>query len=584
MWQIENAFYANENDTGFTGYLSEDNLFLILAIEGVSRENGQAILQSLRTGILSSAFNYLAQFELKLTEVITENNLPTNFSLAAGYRKNNILYLKTSSTGNVLICRKKHLVKIIGGEKTASGYVENDDLFIFTTDNFIEAAGGENGLHKELGNRLPKEIIEKITPKLSGVKSNQKAALFIKFLLVEFARPANPITHSRNGADLHDIFFSKLHSAYLFLQGEQAGAPRKKRALTFIIVGIIFLIFLWSVVFGYQRRKNADIQSRLNAAKESVNQKLSQADDASYLSIPRAISLINEAKDDVDNLRKEIGNRPEVAAIDKMIGDEENKILKVQEKPVDEFFDLTVDNPQAKGIRLYLDGDSAIILDNGQKTVYILSLTKKSLNKYSFGELQNATMIASDQSNPLFYVEGAGIYKIDDQGKLSKVIDADSNWGNIQSMIAFNGNLYLLDPSKDTIDKYVGTGMGYATRSAYFQGGENGLTGANSMAIDSSVYVGFPDHIFKFTAGSQDDFKTEFPDPQINIKKIFTDKNVDKVYAWDKTRGSIYVLSKDGTYSQEINSPVLKQSNDFVVYDNDAYILAGAKIYKMSMN
>ena len=574
--QTESAFYQNKDTHGFSGYISEDNLFLILAIDdGITHEEGQTILQSLRTNILSSVFDNLFQFELKLSEIVTENNLPTNFSLAVGYRKNDILYLKTGGTGNILIYRKKHLAKIISGEKTASGYGENNDLFIFTTDKFIEAAGGENGLHKEMGNKSPREISERITLKLQKRNVGNTITLFVKFKPEETTRPV---------INTPNVFSEKLQSAYLFLQGRQAGAPQKKRTFTFIVVGIIFLIFMWSVVFGYKRRQNAIIQSRVTAAKAQISQKLSQADDASYLSIPRAIALIDEAKANVDDLRKEIGNRPEVTAIDKMINDEENKILKVQEKPADEFFDLTVDNPQAKGTKLYLDNDNVVILDSGQKTVYIFSLTKKSLNKYTFNELQNAQLIASDQGNPLFYVEGDGIYKINNQGKLAKVVDNDPDWGNISAMTTYNGNLYLLDPLKDSIDKYVGTDSGYATRSAYFQGGENGLAGANSLAIDASVYVGFSDHIFKFTSGSQDSFKTEFPNPSINIQKIFTDKNTEKVYSWDKNRGSVYILGKDGTYEQEINSSVLKQASDFIVYDNAAYILSGAKIYKMSMN
>ncbi|MBI3366204.1 hypothetical protein HY041_01075 [Candidatus Roizmanbacteria bacterium] len=103
------------------------------------------------------------------------------------------------------------------------------------------------------------------------------------------------------------------------------------------------------------------------------------------------------------------------------------------------------------------------------------------------------------------------------------------------------------------------------------------------MAIDSSVYVGFSDHVFKFTAGVQDEFKTTFPESNIHLSKVFTTKDLEKVYAWDKEKGSLYVLAKNGTYEREVYSSVLKQTNDLVIFANNAYLLSGSKIYVINV-
>ncbi len=578
MWQKDIAFYlGEESPDGFTGYIVDDSFFLILSVnEGMGNEEGHKALQSIKTDLLSVALDSLAQFELKISEVITKNNLPTNFSLAAGYLKNDVLYLKTGGTASVLIYRKRQLAKIVDKEQAASGYVQSHDLFIFTTDDFIRICQGEAGIRKVLDNRKPHEIVDEITPQLKSRGDQNTIALFVKFNPVEAVSESEAVVVPENTV-------GKLKNLFLRLQNNNQNVPEKKRTMTFIVVGLIFAIFLWSVVFGVRRRQDVNVQNKISAVKELITQKLNQADEVAFLNLPRAMTIIASAKGDVDKLKKDIGNRKEIGELDNLITDEENKILKVEQKNADEFFDLTVDNQQAKGNALYLDGDTVAILDNGQKTIYHLSLTKKSLDKKSGNEIKNAQLIASNQNELIFYVEGAGIYKIDISGKLTKVIDKDSDWGVIGSLTVYNSNLYLLDPPKDSIYKYVAADNGYSTRSAYFKGGDNGLKGASSLAIDSSVYVGFTDHIFKFTAGSQDDFQTVFPNPSVNIQKIFTNKEVEKVYAWDKVKGSIYILNKNGTYEQEISSSILKQANDFVVFDNAAYILAGPKIYQISL-
>jgi hypothetical protein len=87
--------------------------------------------------------------------------------------------------------------------------------------------------------------------------------------------------------------------------------------------------------------------------------------------------------------------------------------------------------------------------------------------------------------------------------------------------------------------------------------------------------------MFKFTSGLQDAFKTNLPDGNINVTKIFTNRDLEKVYGWDKKRGAVYIMGKNGDYQEQINSKILSTGSDFTVYKNYIFVLQGSKIYKI---
>jgi hypothetical protein len=169
------------------------------------------------------------------------------------------------------------------------------------------------------------------------------------------------------------------------------------------------------------------------------------------------------------------------------------------------------------------------------------------------------------------------------EGKVKKVIENDQ-WSKVVAIAVFNKNIYLLDQAADRIYKYTPTEGGYSKKEAYIKSGNADLSGATSLAIDGAVYVGGGDSIVKYLAGAPEDFPATFPEKNIAITKIFTAEDVDKVYAWDKSHGAIYVLGKSGIYERQVSAAILKNGTDFVVYKDKAYILAGAKIYTVSLN
>jgi hypothetical protein len=590
-------YIGKDYKEGYIGYLAEGTVFLVLTVEeGLTKEQGEKSILAFKKVLLEDIHN-LKDFETKIHEVILKSNLPAGFSLAAGYLTKDILYLKTAGEGQIYLRRGKQFATLISGDKSASGYLRQFDCFVFTTDRITALLGGTNDIKTFIEHNKPQDIVEKLQEEDYGEDDQGAAMLFVEF--VEEKKEAEVSTKDMMAED-EDIYekeitpsvkpVPKLSLPVNFSFTNKVGAFRslqsnKHKRLVFIGVAVIFAILVWSVVLGSQRRADEQMDKKIAATKDTITLKLNQAEESSFLDIDKSMSLLAEARTDVANLKREVGEKKkeQVAELDKLIKDRENKIVKKEEKNFEEFYDLALENKDASGSKMYFDIDSVAILDDKKGIIYILSLEKKSLTKKSAGELKDAQLVGMYKNDVFFFnQEKGGIFKIGTNDKAQKIIANDDEWGNISDMHLYSGNIYLLDKDKQQIYKYTAVEKGYSDRNEYFSGeGGAALSSGNSLAIDSSVYVSVGDKILKYTKGAGEDFKTTYPEAGVNLSKVYTNAEIEKVYAWDKSKGIVYVMDKKGVYERQIRSSILAKGDDLVVYENSIYVLVGQKIYKI---
>jgi len=561
MLKQEIGFYlGHEKADGFSGFVDENNLFLSVEIEtGITPDRGRELTAYIREKINVTKIENLQQFDIFISNIIKEKNLPSGFSLSAGFLKGSIFYLKTVNQGKVYIRRNNKLALLIEADETASGYILEEDVFIFTFNRFIKLLGEESGLNKKFDHRPISDIIDEITPELLELDDQGTAALFIKFKKIEEElKPVND-------------FFEK-----------PGGKIGQKKTLTFITVFILGIILFWSVGLGFMRRSSENNQKKISLTKDLIRQKLSQAEEVSFLNMSSALSLIADSKVEANKLKQELSAKNyESSGVAKMISDSENKILKKEEKKYTEFFDLTVDDKNAEGDKLYLNDGRLLVSDKARGILYELSLEKKSLDKDQSSEVKKSVLIALFEEKKYFYVMGDGVYQIVD-GKTKKIIEDDKDWGKIVDLAVFNGNIYLLDQGHDEIWKYKVAESGFGSKSSYFQPGQSiDLSKVNSLGIDGSVYLAGDLVLFKYTSGLRDGFNVDLPDDNFNINKIFTSKDLEKIYGWDKKRGTVYIMGKNGNYQEQVNSKILSTASDIIVYKNFIYVLQKNKIYKI---
>ena len=199
----------------------------------------------------------------------------------------------------------------------------------------------------------------------------------------------------------------------------------------------------------------------------------------------------------------------------------------------------------------------------------------------------------------LYVVTGTGISVVDIKEQKTKpdVIKTDPEWGIIEDMDVFGGNIYLLDTQKSRIWKYVATDK-VASSSAARQGFTElreylnpdsfpDLSKATNMSIDGSVWLGTSiGQILRFTQGKENTFVPLGVQPEFGkYLKVYTTDTTQNVYVYDKDNSRIVILDKDGFYlSQYVWKETLKPSG-FVAFEatKKLFLLVDGKLYLLKM-
>ena len=584
MFKENIALYlGEEKDKGFSGFVAEEHFFLVLDCEdGLDYTKGHQILTSIRDAIRTAKIAGLHDFEVFINSQLVKENIPITASIASGYIVDSVVYMKTSNQGEIFVMRSGKYERLIEKDNSASGYLKEGDYFVFTTRSFSQLIEKEKDMQGILAKKSPHEVVDELVPMLKSTSDKGMVAVFVQISKdVNSAFEEQPLFKSYRYPFEPFIERVRMLRQKLFLN-----SPPRSKKITFIVLLVIVALLVWSVGLASKRRRADYEQKKIKQASEVIDAKLNQAEEVAFFNLQRSLILISEAKSELEGLKRELPNSKsaDIKKLEDQVSEKEKNITKKEEKNFEEFFDLAVDEKSAKGEKLYRNEDKLAILNISGGTVYTLSLAQKSLERISVPELTHASYIALYQDKLYFFVRDRGIYLLED-GKARRVVDLDSDWGEIKQMIVYNGNIYLLDSAKGTIYKYLVAEDGFSEKQSYFGSTDEGnLKNAQSMSIDASVYISYDDVIQKYTAGAQDGFSTSYPSVDINITKVLTDKDLEKVYAWDKAHQSLYILGKNGTYEREIKSKAFGQASDLSIYEDGAYLLVGAKILRVPLD
>lgn len=632
------VFVGKSRSKFFRDFIVEDNFFLVFeAGGGVDKTEGHQLMKHIKTAQAEAeAITSVHELEDWVNTAVITPDTPVDFSLSVGVVHKNIMYIKTVNEGEVHLRRGKDFVRVIHGDKAASGYIKEGDLVVFTTSTFRKLIEEEEKLKPTLDKDNPVDIVTKLEEHYDESGDEGSVGIFVE--LGEVAEET-PVKHKPNyhssavlnteveddtEAEIDDsepedaqdeedlepeeprrtrrVAFQanddddeanqepntkkkNIFSNFKLPFGNATGnSPKKSKIITMVVLGIILVIFVWSVVFGYQRRQAAEARKKIDAVAASVEKNTTEAEEIAFLNMDRAVELLNKSKADVKELRESVGKgyAREIDGIAAKITEKENSIVQKDVQEPEEFYDLALEDKDAKGDTMFLESDKIAILDKAANTVYNFSADKKSLEKSTNELAGDATIVGMVKGVLFMFVPGKGLYSFTDDTKVKKLIDDDNDWGEIVDIAFFGGNVYMLDPTKGDVYKYAVIASGYGEKASYFIGAQPELGGANSIKIDASVYIGMKDDILKFTRGETDDFKMSLPENNAEISDIYTDEENEKVFALDKKHGTMYILSKTGQYDRQIKAAVLAKANDFVVYKDEILVLSGSKIYKLS--
>lgn len=673
------GYIGQQLPNGYTGYAHEGDFFVAFSVEeGVTQESGEKLFQNFRNELHNLSVTNLSTFESQISNTFLKLNFPAHFNLAIGFIYKDVLYIKTVGKGQIYFRRGREFDLLMDGDKSASGYLQEYDLAIFTTAKVNELLGEVEDIKAFVDLNPPKEINEKLVNEGYAEEAQGFASIFVEFLSeetaellpppedtmqqalvqtteneetqLELAPPMKTVSEMREqGSQPVESAVPPVVSSNAPTSTEkeapeestisvtppasavttpppitsalnpevppeapEAAAPttptvppetikppssgftlpflsrfqfRQSKKISLIVVVILFGILLWSVVFGYQRRMAAEMQKKVETTQTQIQANLTKAEEEAYLNFDESLALIEESKALLNALREEVGSskEEEINNMAQLIEEAEAKIVKRDEKEAVEFYDLALEAENAQGDAVYLEGDTLAVLDKQNDTVYILSLDSKLIEKYTSAEVGAATHVSTYEDSVFILNPEKGIYEFTTATKVEQVIEAEG-WGNITGIEIYNGNIYVLDEGNNDIYKYLVAESGYSDKTSYFTSAQPNLENSVGIAIDSAVYIAKETEVLKFLSGAADTFTTQYPEKTPSLSGIYTNSDIEQVYVWDSTAGIIYVLAKNGEYNRQVASGVLRNAKGVFVYDDEAYVFDGKKLYTVSLD
>lgn len=562
------VYLGTEQKNGFTGFLSENNFFCIVEIfDGYTTEQGE-ILMSALTEIGESDVDSLIHFDASVSGVLKRLNVPLDTSIAVGYKKKSILYLKTVGTGEIYIQRGKVFEKIIGGNNIASGIYQKNDLYMLTSSFFTDSLKGtqhvKSFIHKNPHIREYPELVKQHV----GMEDDTGAiALFMRL-------------QGQIQSDTNITYPSRL-TDYL-----RVHALISKKSMIFGVIGICVLVLLWSILNGFQKngginlKQSSSFDTKVTQAEKTIEEAKTKTD-----MILEGMNNLDDVKNIIEGLKKDASKdqQNKITELQTKVLEVENLLLKRESKESQLHYDLTVEEKGAIGTKFALFEDKAFIL-NPEGKVYIFALEKKSLEKRKLVKKPSInSLIGGYEKNAFVLDPNEGIIRIDDIETNKTVIAKETQWNEISSMQIYNGNIYLLDGGNNALYKYPVTTDGYGDRMSYFKGSYLELNTHSTFAIDIAVYVANTTAVEKYTAGIRDDFSFKLPTETSVIDKIITHTDQTELYLWNKKEGLLYITGKDGVYKKQIASTALKDATDVEIYNNVVYTLQGKNIYRIEL-
>ncbi len=575
-------FVGKETSNILLDFLIEENFYSIVEVENlISKEEIKEKLILVKDDIFRldklnlNAIN--ERIDYYFSDLITKNK----FSLCIFLNIDGLIYLITRGEGEVLVFRKDKLSKIIRGNTFASGYAKDNDIYILVSGSFKDKFNVYS-LEEHLKKLDLKKTIEEIASNLKQKDSDESLAIFIHF-------KKNNIEEENLISDLADNKKNLLTNFINEFNFYQKNFSNKKK-ITFIVLLIILIIFIWSVGFGYSRRQASDNIKKIDITNKKIDDYLSEAKNTILFDSLKTSQLIENSKKELEDLKKILNgnNQNEIDKLAEKISVFEKNILKKESKNYEIYYDFSLIRKNIKIDKIiYLDNNSLLAFNKQDGEIYEISIESKAVKTFKNTLFKSATFVGKIDDEILFFNFENGISKLTKDNQIVEVIKKDPSWGSIVEMFIYGKNIYLFDNGLSDIYKYTAIDGGYSDKKTYFADNDgSNFSNANSFSIDGSIYFGYSDSIVKYTSGLRDGFSFSSPDEHFLIDKIFTSKELDYFYLLDKKSNRVLILKKDGKYEKQINSLIFEKAVNFFVSENvhGIFVLFDDKIYKVGLD
>lgn len=505
-------------------------------------------------------------------------------NLAALAVVNSYVYLLTFNKAQIIFKRQKQTETICLGQinkwQAVSGRIENGDVFVLLTKSMRQILTKED-FKASFDERSPAAIAELLAPKLKkGLSDAGAGAVIVKIQRTQIY----PDKLKRVVMKASRWLRNKLKRSIYIRERKWSlrRRPQAKQKFWLSLAAIIALVLLISLGFSFWKQLT-QLTEKDKEKLVLIEYQVKQARELVGLNDLQAKTFLEQAKAALEPLteaRLAKEKQRLLAEIETALIEAE-RIFKVEPAV---FFDLSLIKEGGEGRQFDLNQNGqSFIWDEKHKLVYQLDLESKQ-----------SQLLASEAGGQLLAVHGETVYLLTDEGikqikglsQAELVVKQNEEWGEIIDLVAYAGNLYLLDKANGQIFKYLITETGFSNKRPYLAAEiKPDFSSALAMAIDGSVWVLFSQgSLLKYTQGRPDDFNfIGFNEDLDNVQTFYTNDRLKNVYllAQDK----VIVFDKEGRYQGAYQWSGLAEATDLVVDEEKGsiWVLRGENIYEIKI-
>lgn len=355
-------------------------------------------------------------------------------------------------------------------------------------------------------------------------------------------------------------------------------------AITIIIFIIIITVIATKLVFLIGSVINNNHQKQYEAQVAVIKTELKKTEGLFPKYPSKAIKTIPSLEARIAQLKKAFPEKKsQVMNFETKIAEFKTGFGSLETSPATIFFDVKLIDNKARASSLSLNQGVLTLLDPDNKKAYTIVVDTKKQTAVSLVGLSSPRFATSYNDRLFVFDSKKGIYAFD-AGKKSNIIPFDPEWGTIRDMEVFNGNLYLLDTTKDEIYKYFPIGENFAEKLSYFRKGSGiSLKTAEEIVIDFSLYVRSTQSLITFTAGERQKNIFDSSIPFLSVASFSKDEKTENYYFLDPHKARIIVVDSKGKITKSLFNEKLKNATTIVApSDNQVLFLSNNIVYGLS--
>lgn len=509
----------------------------------------------------------------------------------------NVLYVVLRGEGAVYLKRGEKLAQLLVKPGEISGEARVGDTLILASSSFIKTLT-PNEIEGVFDHATPIEVAEKLTLSLHE-KNSSPGCVALIFQVENFLESEETVAVAQPELKHHNSIFRRIRERRLpTISGIKRRLLRllhRPKILLAAVSLLLLLFFVISVILGLQKqfgnRQNQVIASAISEAQRTYEEGLALGD----LNAIKGREKLAQANKIIEPWQKLSTRTPDgykISVLTKQIDEAMELAMQINRGEPQLFFDVALLKSGSHITNFAGEGNNLALLDSDTKTVYGLDISSKEAVIAAGGDDFTNSNAISVHGDKIYVLTNLGInqIRISDKKTTVNIIKADKDWGKITSLVAYGGNLYLLDTQHNRIWKYVAIDKApfFSELREYLNPDTlPDFSKAGNMIIDGSVWLGGSEgKIWKFTSGQETTFQPQGVEPQFGSALVVYVSDVDKyAYVLDQQNKRVVVLDKDGLYLAQYVWESDLVATDIIVSENSKKILllGDGKIYSLEL-